>query len=85
MKRGKEHFLQKHGSEEELEAYYVNQLKQKNPELLNPEVAEHKARRQNNYQQEEDEQVDKDSDKEEEEQDKRVYEEPDYSDYYGDW
>ena len=88
IKRGREDFLQKHGSEEELEKYYVEQLKEKNPGLLNPEVAQHKARRQNNYQEgqfEQEQQNVEDDEANEEEQNKKVYEEPDYSDYYGNW
>lgn len=95
--RGQESFIQKHGTDEDLESYHLRELRKHNPTL-----AQQIAKKREEYDLEDiDEEsipdsatefmkqkqreVYEDEEDSESEQENKRRGEPDYSDYYGDW
>lgn len=76
LRRGEEKFIEKHGTDEEINEYYLRKLQENNAQIpVNDSI---------NTENEKKETAD-DSEEDAENKDVEKFQEPDYSDYYGDW
>lgn len=93
LRRGQDSFVEKHHTEDSEEQYYLKKVAKENPEAVDNEVLsevlnhkiddidkENQSKKTHNNEESED-----NSDNKEDDENSNYIEEPDYSDYYGNW